>query len=222
MSTSKNRLMTIMAVLYVSVFFSLLTVADAQLSPFDIHCDTSSDAVFFLEQGIVVYRLSLQQLAMPLTVARSSGRNQMVVSNGMVSVWALHSSELQVHYDNNPDSTKLVVRADICGAIPPFTDSQVAGQAFAFAQADAGGQAIAIAQVTADGEIIAVASVVGPGVAVAYVDTVSTGENYYIVQKGDNLFRIALWNGTTVAELTRINGLSDPASIWVGQTIYLP
>jgi LysM repeat protein len=222
MSTSKNRMITIMAALFVSVFFNLLTVANAQIMPFDIDCDANSGAVIFLEQGNVVYHLSLQQLAMPLTVARSSKRNQIIVSNGVVSVWALHSSELQVHYDSNPDSTKLVVSADICGAIPPVTDGQVAGQAFAFAQADAGGQAVAIAQVTADGEIIAVASVVGPGVAVAYVDTVSTGENYYIVQEGDNLFRIALSNATTVAELTRINGLSDPASIWVGQTIYLP
>jgi hypothetical protein len=212
----------VMAVLFVTVFFGFLTVADAQAGPFVVQCDASSASVVFLEQGNVVHRVGLQQLAMPLTIAQHSGRNQLIVSNRAVSVWALHSSELQIHYDSDPDSTKMVVRADICGVIPPLTETHLVSQAFAFAQADVGGEAVAIARVTPDGEIIAIASVVGPGVAVVYADTVSTGEDYYIVQEGDNLFRIALANGTTVAELTRINGLSDPSSIWIGQTIYLP
>ncbi len=41
----------------------------------------------------------------------------------------------------------------------------------------------------------------------------------YTVVKGDNLTRIALRNGTTVAELVRINGIKDANQINVGQVL---
>jgi murein DD-endopeptidase MepM/ murein hydrolase activator NlpD len=43
----------------------------------------------------------------------------------------------------------------------------------------------------------------------------------YTVVKGDNLTRIASRNGTTVAELVRINGIKNPNLIKVGQVIKL-
>jgi murein DD-endopeptidase MepM/ murein hydrolase activator NlpD len=43
----------------------------------------------------------------------------------------------------------------------------------------------------------------------------------YTVVKGDNLTRIASRNGTTVAELVRINGIKNPNLINVGQVIKL-
>lgn len=46
--------------------------------------------------------------------------------------------------------------------------------------------------------------------------------NYVIVANGDTLSQIALEYGTTVAELVRINGISNPNLIYVGQKIYLP
>jgi LysM repeat protein len=43
----------------------------------------------------------------------------------------------------------------------------------------------------------------------------------YTVVKGDNLTRIASRNGTTVAELVRINGIKNANLINVGQVIKL-
>ena len=44
----------------------------------------------------------------------------------------------------------------------------------------------------------------------------------YVVQVGDTLYRIAVRNSTTVAELVRINNISNPSRIFVGQRIILP
>jgi LysM repeat protein len=45
----------------------------------------------------------------------------------------------------------------------------------------------------------------------------STG--IYIVQAGDTLSRIAVRYGTTVANLMRLNGITNPDRIWVGQRL---
>ena len=41
------------------------------------------------------------------------------------------------------------------------------------------------------------------------------------VKKGDTLFQISQKHGLSVAELARLNGLSEPFTIKVGQTIYV-
>jgi LysM repeat protein len=43
-----------------------------------------------------------------------------------------------------------------------------------------------------------------------------------VVQPGDNLFRISLRFNTTVSALAACNGITNPARIYVGQTIYVP
>lgn len=43
----------------------------------------------------------------------------------------------------------------------------------------------------------------------------------YVVQPGDNLFRISLRYGTTVQALMDLNGLQNPNTIWVGQQLVL-
>ncbi len=42
---------------------------------------------------------------------------------------------------------------------------------------------------------------------------------YYTVQRGDNLFRIAQWHSTSVAQLQSINGLPNANRIYAGQTL---
>ncbi len=42
---------------------------------------------------------------------------------------------------------------------------------------------------------------------------------FYVVQFGDNLFRIALRFNTTIWELQRLNGIPNPNLIFVGQTL---
>ena len=41
----------------------------------------------------------------------------------------------------------------------------------------------------------------------------------YVVQRGDNLFRIALRYGTTVASIARLNGISNTALIYTGRRL---
>ncbi|MBX3001885.1 MAG: LysM peptidoglycan-binding domain-containing protein [Caldilineaceae bacterium] len=47
-------------------------------------------------------------------------------------------------------------------------------------------------------------------------------ESTYVVQRGDTLFSIARRFGTTVAELSRLNGITNPNLIRVGQRLRLP
>lgn len=44
----------------------------------------------------------------------------------------------------------------------------------------------------------------------------------YTVRYGDTLFRIALRNGTTAAQLARLNNLTNPNLIYVGQQLQIP
>lgn len=44
----------------------------------------------------------------------------------------------------------------------------------------------------------------------------------YVVQTGDNLFRIALRNGLTTRQLAEANGITNPALIFVGQRLVIP
>lgn len=48
------------------------------------------------------------------------------------------------------------------------------------------------------------------------------GARVYVVQPGDNLFRIALRYGTTVNALAAANGITDVTRIYVGQTLIIP
>jgi len=48
------------------------------------------------------------------------------------------------------------------------------------------------------------------------------GSNVYVVQAGDNLYRIAVRFGTTVDAIVFANNLSDADSIYVGQQLTLP
>ncbi|WP_407556868.1 LysM peptidoglycan-binding domain-containing protein [Winogradskyella sp. 4-2091] len=49
---------------------------------------------------------------------------------------------------------------------------------------------------------------------------ITNGASYYVVKNGDNLYRIALNNGTTVNEIKRLNGLTSNL-ITVGQELQL-
>lgn len=49
-----------------------------------------------------------------------------------------------------------------------------------------------------------------------------SGVTIHVVQRGENLFRIALRYGLTVDELAQLNGIADPGSIQVGQRLLVP
>ncbi len=49
-----------------------------------------------------------------------------------------------------------------------------------------------------------------------------SGYSIHVVQRGENLFRIALTYGLTAEELAAINGIENPANIQVGQRLLVP
>jgi uncharacterized protein YkwD/LysM repeat protein len=49
-----------------------------------------------------------------------------------------------------------------------------------------------------------------------------TGGGMHTVARGENLYRIALRYGTTVAALSAANGIGDPTRIYVGQVLTIP
>jgi len=48
------------------------------------------------------------------------------------------------------------------------------------------------------------------------------GGCWYVVRRGDNLFRIAIRHGVSYWYLAQINGLYNPNYIWAGQTLNVP
>jgi lipoprotein-anchoring transpeptidase ErfK/SrfK len=50
----------------------------------------------------------------------------------------------------------------------------------------------------------------------------ASADSATVVRPGDNLYRIALKNGVTVADLVRLNGLASADQIYVGQRILIP
>lgn len=63
-----------------------------------------------------------------------------------------------------------------------------------------------------------------PGTTAAMNRAVTTnalpaGDGYYTVRRGDNLVRVANANGMSLNDLMRLNGLTNPNFIWVGQKL---
>lgn len=62
----------------------------------------------------------------------------------------------------------------------------------------------------------------GSGVTAGGETTTSGGETVYIVQPGDNLFRIALRYGLTTEQLASYNNITNVTQLSVGQEILIP
>ena len=61
-----------------------------------------------------------------------------------------------------------------------------------------------------------------PGAGSQPTSTGATGGTTYVVQPGDNLFRIALRYNLGYLYLAQYNGIANPASIYVGQVLRIP
>ncbi len=228
-----HRSIIVVSLLWITLRFPVMT--SAQQGPgaafFTYKCGSSS--ISFFMQGNPALQASFSEISGPLATALSSHQNQPIKSAGEVALWALTSDELQIHQIKDPDLTHFVVPSTICG--PLYTAPVVAGvnsaQALALVQVNGPGQGIAYAQVDTSGQVTAFAAVSGNGMALAAAQsttasgslapTTSSGA-FHVVAKGENLFRIALHYGTTVAVLAKINNITDPTRIYVGQKIYLP
>jgi 2',3'-cyclic-nucleotide 2'-phosphodiesterase/3'-nucleotidase len=51
---------------------------------------------------------------------------------------------------------------------------------------------------------------------------VATPANTHIVVKGESLEKIAKTHGTTIAELQKLNRITDPKKLQIGQQLVLP
>lgn len=182
-------------------------------------------SIQFYESGVLVLDIPLSATAGPLAAAQTTGINMPIHSGQTISLWALKSNELQIHQNDSPDTTNLVVPASICGEINAQSQGILSAGAVAYVHVTGPGSGIALAWVGPNGETTTYAGISGYGEALAAAYSSSTGNtapHYHIVQSGENLFRIALRYHTTVATLVARNGLSNPRLIFVGQTIYLP
>jgi LysM repeat protein len=242
MTLQSNHHNRIIGFVFLMLALTFPAVTAAQQGPgaafFSYKCGSSF--ISFFMQGSFIFQVSFSEIVTPLSTALSTGQNQPIKSGTEVALWALKSDELQLHQIKDPDLTRFVLPSTICG---PLYSAPIAGnngtgsnsaQALAVVQVNGPGQGIAYAQVAPNGQVTAFAAVNGNGSAIAAaqsstssngttgtVPTTSSGE-FHIVLKGENLFRIALKHGTTVAVLSQINNLTDPTRIYVGQKIYLP
>lgn len=53
-------------------------------------------------------------------------------------------------------------------------------------------------------------------------DTADPNVTIHVVQRGENLYRIAISYGLTLDEIARVNGLANPSNIQVGQRLLIP
>jgi spore germination protein len=60
------------------------------------------------------------------------------------------------------------------------------------------------------------------GVVIAQEPKPDTSVTIHVVQRGETLFRIATRYNTTVDDLVRLNGITNPGSIQVGQRLLVP
>ncbi len=102
-------------------------------------------------------------------------------------------------------------------ALTENKDTPDAGPAPAPAGSAPAGSAPAAAGSAAAGSAAAGSAAAAPAAKV-----VSPAANTHIVVKGDSLDKIAKQNNTTIAELQKLNKITDPKKLQIGQQIILP
>jgi LysM repeat protein len=149
--------------------------------------------VTVMSGGLSVLQATFAQISGPLAMAMLTGQNQPITSGNGVSLWALKSNELQVHYDMNPDATKVIAPSSVCGAIN-------------FQQV-----------------YTAAAQTSAPTTYTYQQAAVSTaGRTTHVVQPGENLYRISLRYGRTMQAIAAANGISNYDLIYAGQVLIIP
>ncbi|MBN1287050.1 MAG: LysM peptidoglycan-binding domain-containing protein [Anaerolineae bacterium] len=60
------------------------------------------------------------------------------------------------------------------------------------------------------------------GIGQLGASSVQAAQTVYVVQRGDTLYRIAQWYGTTINAIAATNGIANPNRIYVGQQLVIP
>jgi hypothetical protein len=148
-------------------------------------------------RGSPVLSATYDQLAGPLYTAIVSGDNQYITSGRGASLWALKSDEFQVHRDTDPDGTKVIVSSSICGVIPALISTS----------------ASSMPPTTTSTTCCTSGS---------STTTTTSASTTYLVQPGDNLFRISLRFGRTMTQIANANGIVNYNLIYAGQVLIIP
>lgn len=181
--------------------------------------------IAFALRGTLILQPSPTEVAGALARAIINGQHQPIARASGATLYALTSNELQIHLDDDPDGTKYIIPAAVCGDLPlPWSEAR----ALALAEVSGPGRALAYAEVTADGQVTTYAAAAGGGRAYAAANASPGAPNpapsgrVHVVGRGENLILIALFYGTDVRTLARLNNLVNPDVIYVGQTLILP
>jgi len=102
--------------------------------------------------------------------------------------------------------------------VPPTVDTTVPDSG----QPEGGGDTVPTAPPEGGGAEPADQTQAPPPTEASVPVTLPSGEQVHTVQAGENLYRIGLRYGCTVAELSAYNGIANPNYINVGQQIRIP
>lgn len=175
------------------------------IAPAVIYCSDVDFEIWTIDNlgtgGIFSFGASRSQIQTALNQAISTGTNTRIAGSTGLSLWALASREIQLQSQLNGGTYDFIFPADACGtfgvtATPPTTTTPTI--------------------TTPDSSIApynATTTITTPGAL--------SGQTY-IVQPGDNLFRIALNNGVDMNILAAYNNITDPTRIYAGQVLRFP
>lgn len=194
-------------------------------SLFNARCENGG--ITFSFNKVPVIWVKLTDISTPLSIAVATGQHQRIYQGKDISLWALASGELQIHFDADPDGTKYVVNAGICGQVNLIFPQNTPGTTTALAVTSGSARAYASAL---PGQTFAFAESLGSGQAYAFAQSSTSSPSplphpanrIHIVQRGENLFRISLRYNTTVSTLAAINNIADPRRIYAGQQLIIP
>ncbi len=181
---------------------------ESALPPFILYCQSGGIAAWTVNtvrgavyegRGSLAFVAYGSQIANALALATASGQNVRITGNYGVSLYALSSYELQAHWEGQGNPYDYIFKPNRCGVnyvvgAPVIVVTQAAPSSPGY-------------------------SYVKPPVPV-YTGT-GSGQTY-VVQPGDNLYRIALRFGVPLWALAALNGISNYNYIYVGQVLRIP
>jgi LysM repeat protein len=174
------------------------------VAPIVVYCATNNGVAVFVVNsqsvGELAFTATNGQIANALALAVSTQKNVLITGARGASLFALSSNELQAHTEG-PRPYDFVFQPGRCGITP----------------------SVLVPIVTTTTTTVTTTT----GTTVAAVPTNVSGSpiarsSTYVVQPGDNLFRISLRAGVTMRAIAAANGINNINRIFVGQVLVIP
>lgn len=179
---------------------------DTALPPFVLYCQSGGIAAwtvnmvrgaFYEGRGSLVFIAYSSQIANALAQATATGQNVRIIGAAGVSLYALSSYELQAHWEGQGNPYDFIFAPNRCGV-----NYVVGAPVIVVTQSAPGGS--------------------GWGYHHPSVPVYTGSGQTYVVQPGDNLYRIALRFGVPLSSLAAANGITNYNYIYVGQVLHIP